>query len=76
MRNKRAFDYVELRFSPWFMAEPHALKPEAVVGGYRWGRERGARFGMRKFDRASSAGLMDQRTPGGFDALLRYRVTW
>ncbi|MFU8827746.1 MAG: adenosine deaminase, partial [Brevefilum sp.] len=25
-------DYIELRFSPWFMAEPHGLDPTAVVG--------------------------------------------
>ena len=24
-------DYIELRFSPWFMAEPHNLDPEGVV---------------------------------------------
>lgn len=24
-------DYIELRFSPWFMAEPHHLNPEGVV---------------------------------------------
>jgi adenosine deaminase len=24
-------DYVELRFSPWFMSEPHGLHPEGVV---------------------------------------------
>lgn len=24
-------DYIELRFSPWFMAEPHHLDPEGVV---------------------------------------------
>jgi adenosine deaminase len=24
-------DYVELRFSPWFMAEPHGLEPEGVI---------------------------------------------
>lgn len=24
-------DYVELRFSPWFMAEPHGLEPASVV---------------------------------------------
>src|SRR3972149_5696255 len=24
-------DYVELRFSPWFMAEPHGLEPAGVV---------------------------------------------
>jgi adenosine deaminase len=34
-------DYIELRFSPWFMAEPHALDPyevvEAVVAGIKAG---------------------------------------
>ena len=34
-------DYIELRFSPWFMAEPHGLDPakvvEAVVAGVREG---------------------------------------
>lgn len=34
-------DYIELRFSPWFMAEPHGLDPvgvvEAVVDGVRQG---------------------------------------
>ncbi len=24
-------DYLELRFSPWFMAEPHGLNPEGIV---------------------------------------------
>ena len=35
-------DYIELRFSPWFMAETHALDPagvvEAVVDGIKAGR--------------------------------------
>jgi adenosine deaminase len=26
-------DYIELRFSPWFMAEPHRLDPQQVVEG-------------------------------------------
>ena len=34
-------DYIELRFSPWFMAKPHGLNPvgvvEAVVDGVRQG---------------------------------------
>ncbi len=34
---KEGIDYIELRFSPWFMAEPHGLDPagvtEAVVQG-------------------------------------------
>ncbi|HRF50086.1 MAG TPA: adenosine deaminase, partial [Anaerolineales bacterium] len=28
---REGIDHVELRFSPWFMAEPHGLPPEAVV---------------------------------------------
>lgn len=36
-------DYVELRFSPWFMAEPNGLDPakvvEAVIEGVQQGRE-------------------------------------
>lgn len=28
---KEGLDYVELRFSPWFMAEPHGLDPSGVV---------------------------------------------
>lgn len=41
-------DYVELRFSPWFMAQPHGLDPagvvEAVVDGVAAGKRD---FGMR-----------------------------
>lgn len=29
--NKEGIDYIELRFSPWFMAERHGLNPQAVV---------------------------------------------
>jgi adenosine deaminase len=39
---KEGLDYVELRFSPWFMAEPHKLDPaevvSAVVEGVHQGR--------------------------------------
>jgi adenosine deaminase len=28
---REGLDYVELRFSPWYMAEPHGLDPAAVV---------------------------------------------
>jgi len=28
---KEGIDYIELRFSPWFMAEPHGLNPQGVV---------------------------------------------
>jgi adenosine deaminase len=40
--------YVELRFSPWFMAEPHSLDPSAVVEAVADGVAAGARdFGVR-----------------------------
>ncbi|MDI9565999.1 MAG: Aminodeoxyfutalosine deaminase [Chloroflexi bacterium ADurb.Bin120] len=29
---EEGIDYIELRFSPWFMAEPHGLDPVGVVG--------------------------------------------
>jgi adenosine deaminase len=39
---REGLDHVELRFSPWFMAEPHHLDPagivEAVVAGVEQGR--------------------------------------
>jgi adenosine deaminase len=39
--------YVELRFSPWFMAEPHALDPAAVVEAVADGVAAGTRdFGV------------------------------
>lgn len=28
---QEGLDYIELRFSPWFMAEPHQLDPQSVV---------------------------------------------
>jgi adenosine deaminase len=41
-------DYVELRFSPWFMAEAHGLDPVGVVEAVCDGIESGQRdFGMR-----------------------------
>ena len=40
---REGIDYIELRFSPWFMAEPHGLDPArvvaAVVEGVREGAE-------------------------------------
>jgi adenosine deaminase len=38
-------DYIELRFSPWFMAEPHGLVPEGVVEAV----VDGVRAGIRNF---------------------------
>ncbi|MFH2102545.1 MAG: adenosine deaminase [Chloroflexota bacterium] len=40
--SKEGIDYIELRFSPWFMAETHALNPagvvEAIVDGVKAGQ--------------------------------------
>lgn len=45
---KDGIDYIELRFSPWFMAEAHGLDPagvvEAVVDGTRAGQ---SQFGVK-----------------------------
>lgn len=72
---QEGLDYVELRFSPWFMAEPHALKPEGVVEAVIDGVETAARAsGMR----VNLIGILS-RTYGPenaqqeLDALLRYR---
>ncbi len=46
--NREGIDYLELRFSPWFMAEPHGLDPAAVVAAVADGVAAGARdFGVR-----------------------------
>ncbi len=39
---KEGLDYVELRFSPWFMAEPHSLDPIGVVEAVVSGAESGS----------------------------------
>ncbi len=45
---REGIDYVELRFSPWFMAEPHTLDPVGVVEAVADGVETGARdFGVK-----------------------------
>lgn len=45
---REGIDYVELRFSPWFMAEPHSLHPAGVVEAVADGVAAGARdFGVR-----------------------------
>lgn len=43
---KEGLDYVELRFSPLFMAQPHDLNPEKVVEGVVAGIEQG----RKRFD--------------------------
>jgi adenosine deaminase len=40
---REGIDYLELRFSPWFMAEPHQLKAAAVVEAVADGATAGAR---------------------------------
>ncbi|MBT8050995.1 MAG: adenosine deaminase [Gammaproteobacteria bacterium] len=45
---REGIDYVELRFSPWFMAEPNGLAPEGVVEAVADGIIAGERdFGVR-----------------------------
>ena len=45
---REGIDYVELRFSPWFMAETHGLDPAGMVEAVVDGTEAGARdFGVR-----------------------------
>ncbi len=45
--NSEGLDYVELRFSPWFMAEAHHLDPAGVVEAVCDGVAAGQRdFGM------------------------------
>lgn len=44
---QEGIDHIELRFSPWFMAEPHGLDPTAVVEAVVDGVEAGGRdFGI------------------------------
>lgn len=69
-------DYIELRFSPWFMAEPHQLNPvsvvEAVVDGVKAGMRETAPF------KANLIGIIS-RTYGAeigykeLDALLAFK---
>jgi adenosine deaminase len=45
---KDGLAYIELRFSPWFMAEPHRLDPSGVVEAVADGVEAGQRdFGVK-----------------------------
>jgi adenosine deaminase len=45
---REGIDYLELRFSPWFMAEPHRLSPAGVVEALADGVAAGRRdFGVR-----------------------------
>ena len=73
--HREELDYVELRFSPWFMAEPHRLDPMGVVEAIADGVEAGARdFGIK----ANLIGILS-RTYGPdvawkeLEALLQHR---
>ncbi len=72
---REGLDAVELRFSPWFMAQPHGLDPTAVAGAVIEGVEQGRRdFGMK----ARLIGILS-RTYGAdvawkeLEALLAFR---
>ena len=41
--HSEGLDYLELRFSPWFMAEPHGLDPEGIVEAVAGGAAAGSR---------------------------------
>jgi len=71
---REGMDYVELRFSPWFMAEPHKLSVEAVVEAVL----DGVQSGRREFDIGVNLIGIISRTYGleagwqELDALLRH----
>jgi adenosine deaminase len=72
---KEGIDYLELRFSPWYMAEPHGLDPREVIEGIVQGIAEGvAATGLR----VHLIGILS-RTYGAeiahkeLDALLAYR---
>jgi len=72
---REGIDYIELRFSPWFMAEPNQLNPAGIVEAVADGVETGARdFGIH----VNLIGILS-RTYGvdvawqELEALLRYR---
>jgi adenosine deaminase len=72
---REGIDYLELRFSPWFMAEPHQLDPREVIEGVVAGIAEGvAATGVR----VNLIGILS-RTYGAeichqeLEALLEYR---
>jgi adenosine deaminase len=72
---REGIDYIELRFSPWFMARPHGLDPAGLVEAVADGVEAGARdLGVK----ANLIGILS-RTYGPdvawkeLEALLRHR---
>ncbi len=54
---REGIDYIELRYSPWFMAEAHHLQPEGVVEAVTEGIRSGERdFGIR----ANQVGILSR----------------
>lgn len=72
---REGLDYVELRFSPWFMAEPHSLEPAKVVAAVIEGIHEGVRdFGIE----VNLIGILSrtygpERTQKELDALLQHK---
>ena len=69
-------DYVELRFSPWFMAQPHGLKPEGIVEAVLDGIQAGRRqtgLGVNLIGILSRT-YGPQNAWKELDALLAYRA--
>ena len=72
---KEGLDYVELRFSPWFMAEPHGLNPVGIVDSVI----NGVNEARREFDIEVNLIGIISRTYGPdstrkeLNALLNYR---
>jgi len=71
---REGIDYIELRYSPWFMAEAHGLKPEGVVEAVT----EGIRAGTKKYDiRVNQLGILSRHygpeiAMQELDAQLRY----
>ncbi len=54
---REGIDYIELRYSPWFMAEAHGLEPEGVVEAVT----DGIRAGMAAYDiRVNQLGILSR----------------
>ena len=72
---KEGIDYIELRYSPWFMAEAYGLKVEGVVEAV----SDGVRSGERDFSiRANQIGILSrhygpQIAQDELDALLHFK---
>ena len=72
---KEGIDYIELRYSPWFMAEAHGLDPAGVVEAVT----EGVRAGERQFGiKANQIGILSRHygpeiAAKELDALRHYR---